>query len=56
MIFPTTSNVNGKQGIPAIPFNRILLNYALSQGLKMWDVKQRRKVLANYELFIANKN
>lgn len=55
-IFPTTSNVNGKQGIPAIPANKVFLQYAKSQGLPFWTVEQRMKVISRYINFQSLKN
>lgn len=40
----------------ANPYQRALIQFAAAHGLKLWTVKDRMKVVARYELFIAQLN
>lgn len=44
------------KGIPAIPFQKILRQYAMANGIRLWTVRDRMKAIAHYELFQSCKN
>jgi len=48
--------MTNKGKYPALPYQRALLQFAESTGMKMWTAKQRMKVIAAYELFISKLN
>jgi hypothetical protein len=48
--------MNKKGKYQAVPYNKALLQFAFSQGLRFWTVEDRMKVVARYEIFAAIKN
>lgn len=54
--FSKESMINGKGKFPAMPYQAALVQYARSQGMKLWTVEDRLKVVARYENFAATKN
>ncbi len=47
---------DGLKGIPAIPYNRILKQYARFQEMPFLTIADRKKVLSHYEIFASLKN
>lgn len=41
---------------PALPHQKALLQFAKREGMRMWTVKDRKKVISRYEIFAATKN
>jgi hypothetical protein len=48
--------MNEQIKMPAIPYMRIIKQYAVANGMRFWNQHDRKKAIAHYELFNAIKN
>jgi hypothetical protein len=54
--WPTGLKTNLRGTYPALPYQKALIQFAKKEGMKIWTVQERIKVIARYEVFAATKN